>query len=212
MAKVCIRNVSKSIKKVEILKNISAEFEAGQVYGIVGENGSGKTMLFRVLSGLIVPQSGEITYNGKLVKKINQEIRIGMTLENIGLYPEMTLTDNLQCISGLSGKSDKKKIKEIIERVGLNPKNRKSYGKYSLGMKQRGTMAQALINEPELLLLDEPFNGLDEEGVTRFRKIVKDEAKRGAIVILSSHNIEDIKLLCNVVYRMRAGELCKEVM
>lgn len=206
--KIQIKNITKKIKKTAVLKDVSAEFKAGTIYGIIGENGAGKTMLFRVLAGLVFPDEGQIFYGEEPVKSVSEKMTIGMTLENIGLYQEMTLFDNLCCIAGLSPKKDREQIKAVIERVGLDSGDKKKYGKYSLGMKQRGTLAQALLGQPDLLLLDEPFNGLDEEGTERFRRIILEEAQRGAIVVLTSHNREDIKLLCQVVYQMKDGTCC----
>ena len=174
--KLLVKNISKHIGKKEILKDISIELESGKVYGFVGKNGSGKTMLFRALSGLMDISSGKIFLDNK---ELHKDMRV---LENVG-------------------------IRKTIVRVGLNPNDKRSFKKYSLGMKQRIVIAQAIMEKPDILMLDEPTNALDEEGIEQIRKIIKEERERGAIVLIASHNKEDIEVLADKVFSISNGML-----
>ncbi|WP_288886673.1 ABC transporter ATP-binding protein [uncultured Eubacterium sp.] len=202
------RNISKRIGNKDILKDINLELESGNVYGFVGRNGSGKTMLFRALSGLMSISSGEVICDGKVLKKdMNVLPNLGIIIENAGLYPELSGFDNLKLLMGLNKKIDEERIKEVIAMVGLDPKDKRKYRKYSLGMKQRIIIAQALMESPEVLMLDEPTNALDEDGVELIRKIIKKEKERGALVIIASHNKEDIELLADKVFIVKDGKV-----
>lgn len=202
------KNVSKNIGDKKILENINIELESGKIYGFVGRNGSGKTMLFRALSGLMDVSSGKIMLDDKELHKDMRVLEnIGIIIENAGLYPELTGFDNLKLLSGLNKKIDDKKINDNIVRVGLDPKDKRPFRKYSLGMKQRIVIAQAIMEEPDILMLDEPTNALDEEGIERIRNIIVEEKKRGAMVLIASHNKEDIKLLADKVFMISDGKL-----
>lgn len=206
------KNINKKIKNKTILSNINLELKHGVVYGFVGRNGSGKTMLFRALSGLMKIDSGEILYkNQRLHKDFPILPNLGITLENAGLYPEFTGFKNLQLLAKLNKKVDDAQIKKTIERVGLNPNDKRTYKKYSLGMKQRIVIAQAIMEKPDVIMLDEPTNSLDEDGVQLIRQIVKEEKERGAMILLASHNKEDISLLADEVYYIENGTLKNEV-
>ena len=201
-----LQNVNKTIKKKEILKDICAGFENGRVYGIVGRNGSGKTMLFRAVSGLINIDSGKILLDGKeLHRDMDVLPSLGMILENADLFPDLNCIENLEYLAGIRKTASKEDIVRAIERVGLDPSDKRSYRKYSLGMKQRLKIAQAVMEKPDVLILDEPTNGIDEAGVELVRKIVAEEKERGALVLISSHNRSDIDLLSDVVYQMKSG-------
>lgn len=201
-----LKQVSKTIKNSEILSDISLKLEAGKVYGLVGRNGSGKTMLIRTLSGLLKPSSGEVLYNGDDIYAMDlSDLRLGVVLDGVGLYPELTGFENLSRLSRIKKEIDSEQIKAAINRVGLSPDDKRTYRKYSLGMKQRILIAQAIMEMPDILLLDEPTNGLDEDGVSLVRNIVLEEAKRGCLVIIASHNQTDIELLCDCVYRISDG-------
>lgn len=208
--KLEIKNVTKTIKGQEILKKINATFEGGKIYGIVGRNGSGKTMLFRAISGLMRVQ-GEIWLDGK---RLGRDMRIlpdlGMIIENTDMYPEFSGYTNLKMLADFKKKIGKKEIEEAIVRVGLDPKERKCVRKYSLGMKQKLAIAQAIMEQPNIMLLDEPTNGLDDASVKNFWQIIRTEKERGAIIILASHSKEDIAELADEVYHMHNGELQKE--
>lgn len=203
-----VRNVSKQINGNVILDDINLKLFQGKIYGIVGKNGSGKTMLFRVIAGLMKVNSGEVLYNGEdLFQKTKNPPVIGITIENMGMYPEFTGFRNLKFLASIRKLITDEDIRNSIVRVGLDPDDKRPIKKYSLGMRQRITLAQAFMEKPEILLLDEPTNGLDESGVELVRGILKEEAKRGAIVFLSSHNKEDIECLCDEIYRINCGRL-----
>lgn len=208
--KITVSNVNKTIKGKEILKNINLQLESGKIYGFVGENGSGKTMLFRAISGLMRTTEGEISVDGKVLHKDIKVIPdLGIIIENAGLYPELTGFDNLKLLARLNNKINDDKIREAILRVGLDPNDKRIVSKYSLGMKQRIILAQAIMEEPKVLLLDEPTNALDENGVELIRNIIKEEQKKGALILIASHNKEDINVLADEVYRVKAGTLTK---
>ncbi len=204
--KLTANHLAKTIKGKTILSDICLTLESGVVYGFVGRNGSGKTMLFRALSGLMKPDAGEVRYGEQVLHRDFSVLPgLGMVLENVGLYPELTGYKNLELLSRINKKIGEEEIREAIRRVGLDPADKRPYRKYSLGMKQRIVIAQAIMEKPEVLMLDEPTNSLDEGGVEEIRKIVKQEKERGAIVLLSSHNREDISLLADEVYQMEGG-------
>lgn len=206
-----LEKVSKKIKKKDILVSVNAEFDSGMVYGIVGRNGSGKTMLFRAVSGLMDIDSGRILLDEKeLGKDVDILPSVGMILENAGLYPDLTGFENLKYLSKLKNRIGDKEIIEAIKRVGLESEDKRTFRKYSLGMKQRLVIAQAIMEKPDVLLLDEPTNALDEEGVELLRNIVIQEKQRGAIILLASHSKEDIELLADKVYYMQAGKISEE--
>lgn len=200
--------INKTIKKRKILTDISLQMESGKVYGIWGRNGSGKTMLFRALSGLMRIDSGEIYWDeGKLHKDFSVLPSLGIVLEHAGLYPGLTGMENLSYLAGIKRLADHKAIAEAMERIGLDPEDRRTYGKYSMGMKQRLAIAQAVMERPEVIMLDEPTNGLDEAGVQEVRNLILQEKERGALIILASHNKEDMELLADYMYYMRDGML-----
>lgn len=204
--------ITKRIRKKIILDNINMSMNSGNIYGIVGRNGSGKTMLFRALSGLMKIDSGSIVLDNKeLHKDINVLPNLGIVIENAGLYPELTGLDNLKMLAKLKNKISEDDIINTIERVGLNPKDKRPYRKYSLGMKQRIIIAQAIMEKPDIIMLDEPTNALDEEGVDEVRKIILEEKERGALILLASHNKEDIKLLADKVFYIQNGKISNDV-
>ena len=200
-------HVSKTIKKAQILKDINLELNSGTVYGFTGRNGSGKTMLFRALSGLMCLTEGAVTLDGKtLGRDFSVLPSLGIVLENVGLFTNMTGKENLKYL-GLTGRIGDEEITRALERVGLDPGDRRTYRKYSLGMKQRLAIAQAIMESPDVIMLDEPTNGLDDSGVELIRKLIMEEKQRGAIVLLASHNRDDIRLLADRLYQIEAGEL-----
>jgi ABC-2 type transport system ATP-binding protein len=208
MEQLTLHNVTKIIQHNAVLKGINLELYPGHVYGFVGRNGSGKTMLFRAIAGLISLTEGTVTLDGKVLHKDMSVLpNVGLVIENIGLYPEFTGYQNLKILANLNKKIDKKQIRKTIERLGLNPDDKRTFRKYSLGMKQRIVLAQALMEEPDILLLDEPTNGLDESGVDLLRNIVREEKKRGALILIASHNKEDIDLLCDTKLYIKEGQL-----
>ncbi len=205
-----IRNVSKSFKGVTVLKQVSLSVEAGKICGIIGRNGSGKTVLFKCICGLLAVTEGEIVVLGQQVGDgIHVPRGVGAIIESPGFLPNVSGYRNLYYLASLSGKPDKQKIRDSITLVGLDPYSRKSVGKYSMGMRQRLGFAQAIMEDPELLILDEPMNGLDNQGATQMRLLLKELCSRGKTIILASHNQTDIKELCDQVYEIDAGLLKK---
>lgn len=201
-------HVSKTIKKMPILTDINLKLYGGKVYGFTGRNGSGKTMLFRALSGLMKIDSGQVTYDGAILHEHFTVLPgLGITLENAGVYPEFSGRRNLQLLAGIRKKIGNEEIDEAIRRVGLDPEDKRPCRKYSLGMKQRIAIAQAIMEHPQILMLDEPTNSLDDSGVDLLRSIISEERDRGAIVLLASHSKEDIQLLADETFCMADGKL-----
>lgn len=204
-------DVNKSIKGAIILKDINLELYSGNVYGFVGRNGSGKTMLFRTLAGLIRPSSGKIYLDDKeLHRDMSCLPSVGVVIENVGLYHEFTGMENLKFLAKIKNKIGDTEIRRAIERVGLDPDDKRSFKKYSLGMKQRIVLAQAIMEKPDIILLDEPTNSLDENGIELIREIVNEERQRGALILIASHNKEDIELLCQKVFYLKNGMVVEE--
>lgn len=200
--------ICKTIKGKTILNNIDLIMESGNIYGFWGRNGSGKTMLFRALSGLIKIDSGKIYWNGRLLHKDFSVLpSLGIVIEHTGLYPNMTGIENLTYLAGIKGMIGKEEICEAIERVGLDPYDNKIYGKFSMGMKQRLAIAQAIMEKPDIIMLDEPTNGLDEGGVEEIRQLIGEEKSRGALILLTSHNREDMQILTDITYKMNNGNI-----
>ncbi|MFQ9933839.1 MAG: ABC transporter ATP-binding protein [Lachnospiraceae bacterium] len=203
-----VDKVSKKIRGKVILSDINLRMESGHIYGFVGRNGCGKTMLFRAVSGLMKIDKGRVILDNKVLG-IDMTVlpNAGIVLENAGLYQEFTGFKNLKILSKLKSKISDNDIKKAIERVGLNPEDKRSYRKYSLGMKQRIVIAQSIMEKPDVLFLDEPTNALDAEGVEEIRKVIIEEKERGAIVLIASHNKEDIEILADKVYHMDNGKI-----
>lgn len=201
-----VENGNKTIRGRRILCDVNLELYGGNVYGFIGRNGSGKTMLFRALSGLIRLDSGTISLDGQVLHRDFSVLpSLGIVLENAGLYPDLTGLENLKYLARLTRRIGTGEIREAICRVGLDPDDRRAYGKYSLGMKQRLAIAQAIMETPDVIMLDEPTNALDETGVEDIRRIVLEERDRGALVLLASHNKEDIRVLSDYVLRIEKG-------
>lgn len=203
-----IKNVSKKIKENQVLDHVSCRMEEGKVYGIYGRNGSGKTMLMRCILGLIYADSGVVEINGRIIgKNVDFPQSVGAIIENPGFFSYATGYENLKLLADIKKEISEEKIRATIQRVGLDDRDKRMVSKYSLGMKQRLAIAQAVMEEPEILVLDEPTNALDEQGVQMFRDIIKEEKKRGALIILASHNKDDIDLLADVKIQMSNGRI-----
>lgn len=199
--------MSKKLGGKEVLKGVDLTLEEGKLYGIIGENGSGKTMLLRLLAGLIHPDDGEVHYGGKKVKKLTQVVNIGLSIENIGLYDDMTVYQNMKYYAKLSGGCDKKKIEETLQRMGLTDRKNMRFAKLSLGLKQKAVLAQAILSSPDLLLLDEPTNGLDTDAKDAFKKVVLEEVQRGCTVVVVSHDHTFVEQEVDGLFHMENGVL-----
>lgn len=202
-----ITNLTKDIKGIKILNNINLNLEIGKAYGIIGRNGSGKSMLFKAICGLINATSGNIKVFNKPIKDGSFPDDTGIIIEHPGFLPQYSAFKNLKILASINNKISDEKINETISLVGLDPNNKKSVKKYSLGMKQRLGIAQALMESPKLLILDEPMNGLDLEGVKQIRKILLELKSKSVTILLASHNSDDISEICDYVYTMENGVL-----
>lgn len=201
-------DVNKYFGEEHVLKNVSHTFEKGKIHGIVGNNGSGKTVLMKCICGFLKPDSGMIYVNHKRVgKETDFPEDIGIIIETPGFLPHLSGTQNLKILASLQKKANALTIRAVLEQVGLDPDMKKPVGKYSLGMRQRLGFAQALMEDPSLLILDEPFNGLDKHGVVHIRNVIKGLREEGKTVILASHNQVDIDELCDTVCEMDVGIL-----
>lgn len=206
MSEIIIENLSKTIKNNKILDNVNLTFESGHVYGLVGRNDSGKTMLLRAICGLIFPDSGKVIIDGKqLHKDISFPESCGIIIENTDLLPNFSAFDNLKMLSEIKNTANDNMIKSAIKSVGLDPDSKKKVKTFSLGMKQRLSIAQALFEDPDILLLDEPTNALDEDGVNDVRRILLEQKKKNKLIIIASHNKEDISLLSDTVISVSNG-------
>lgn len=205
-----VENVSKIIRGNSVIEHISMELTSGKVFGFRGINGSGKTMLMRLIAGLIYPTKGQITVDNKILgRDINFPENMGLLIENPAFLDNYSGFANLKLLSSIQDKIDDKQIRRTLERVGLEPDSKKKYKKYSLGMKQKLGIAAAVLEKPELLILDEPANALDEEGVERLKKIVQEEKERGALIILSCHDASFLEEMSDVIYLLQDGKLLK---
>ena len=206
-----LQNVTKRIKENTVLDNVSYTFKSGFVYGLYGQNGSGKTMLLRAISGLINLDSGSIFIDGeKLHDKIEFPPVTGIVIENMELLPECSAKRNLQMLAKIKNIADEKDISFSLERVGLDPDSDKKVKKFSLGMKQRLNIAQAIFENQKIILLDEPTNALDEEAVQLIYKIIREEKSRGATIIVATHHKEDLKEVCDVILKIAEGKIVEE--
>ena len=203
-------NVCKNFGKKEVLKDISLNIRSHQVIGLVGENGCGKTVLMKIIIGLMKASKGQVIYNDKLLKKDMDYLpSVGFIIENPSFFNELNGYENLKLLADIRKKISDKEILAWLEKVGLKDINYK-VDDYSLGMKQRLALAQALMEDEEVLILDEPTNSLDEKSVELFHQLIKEEKDKGKIIIISSHNKYDIEKLSDEVYRIRQGNLYYE--
>lgn len=206
-----LQNVTKRIKENTVLDNVSYTFKSGFVYGLYGQNGSGKTMLLRAISGLINLDSGSIFIDGeKLHDKIEFPPETGIVIENMELLPECSAKRNLQMLAKIKNIADEKDIIFSLERVGLDSDSDKKVKKFSLGMKQRLNIAQAIFENQKIILLDEPTNALDEDAVQLIYKIIREEKSRGATIIVATHHKEDLKEVCDVILKIAEGKIVEE--
>lgn len=204
-----IENVTKKFKENTVLNNVSINFEKGKIHGLIGRNGSGKTVLMKCICGFIPVTSGSITVRNKVISKKNTPENIGLIIETPGFLPNYSGYRNLKFLADISGKANKNAIIRSIESVGLDPHSKKHVGKYSLGMRQRLGLAQAIMEDPDLLILDEPMNGLDKDGVKDMRDYLLKLKEQGKTMLIASHSAEDIEILCDTVCEMDKGFLTK---
>lgn len=206
-----VENVTKKIGQAMVLNQINMELESGTIYGLKGKNGSGKTMLMRMVCGLILPTHGRIMIDGKILgKDFSFPPNAGALIETPGFLGGYSGFDNLKMMTDIQQKVDDTAIAEALRKVGLDPEEKKKYKKYSLGMKQKLGIAAAIVEDPELIVLDEPTNALDEGSVERLRKILLEFKEKGALILLSSHDTEELKYLSDVIFYMENGCL-KEI-
>ncbi|WP_238883379.1 ATP-binding cassette domain-containing protein [Clostridium sp. YIM B02551] len=205
---ISFEKYTKNIKGTTILDNINLQLEKGNIYGFIGRNGSGKSMLFKALCGLIKASEGKVKVNGKEIgKEVDFPENIGILIEHPGFLEHLSGFDNLRYLAEIQNKIDEKDIINALDLVELDYKDKKSVKKYSLGMKQRLGIAQAIMEDPEIIVLDEPMNGLDKDGVKKIRELILELKNKNKTIILASHNSEDIQLLCDKVYEIDKGQI-----
>lgn len=205
-----VKNISKKFGKHIVLEDVSLTCESGKICGIIGYNGSGKSVLFKCICGLYRADEGEIHIRGKILGKNMDMIKnAGVIIEEPAFLKQYSGIRNLELLWLLNHKKDTKKLQEVMQLVGLDPFNKKPVGKYSLGMKQRLAIAQAIMEEQDILILDEPMNGLDKDGVAQMRELFLRFKEEGKTLLFASHNREDIEVLCDEVYEMDRGKLVR---
>lgn len=202
-----IKKINKKIDGKIILNDINLNLEKGLIYGIIGRNGSGKSMLFKLICGLTKPTSGEIFVFNKQIHNGDLPESLGLIIEKPGFLPQYSAFENLKMLASINNIISDEEIRKVISLVGLSSDDKTPIKKYSLGMKQRLGIAQAIMENPKLLILDEPMNALDEEGVDLVRKILIDLKSKDVTIIIASHNKEDIEMLCDKVYKISSGNL-----
>jgi len=210
MTIIDMKNINLKIGKNDILKNINVEFEKGKIHGIIGRNGSGKTMLMKCICGFVKPTDGTVFVADKQIgKDCDFPDSVGIIIETPGFIPYYSGYRNLKLLADLNKKIDKEKIRNTMQMVGLVPDLKRHVKKYSLGMRQRLGLAQAIMENPDLLILDEPMNGLDKDGVSDMRKYLLNLKEQGKTILIASHSAEDIEILCDTVCEMDKGVLTK---
>lgn len=208
MSLISVEDVSKHFGNHEVLKHVNLTFEKGKIYGLVGRNGSGKSVLLKCIAGLVIPNSGKICVQGKqLGRDVDFAPKTGISIEQPGLLLKKSAYENMKILSALSKKPDKMEINDLIRLVGLKPSERKAVKNYSMGMKQRLSIAMALLDNPEILLLDEPMSNLDSAGMVEMRALYRDLAQKGKTIVIATHMKEDIETLCDCVYRIKDGNV-----
>lgn len=209
--KIEIKNVTKKFKDIEVLESVNMTLEEGKIYGFVGHNGSGKSVLLKIICAFYEPTSGEVLFDGKNIIAENAyppETRA--MIEKPSFLPELTGKENLELLAKIQNKVGEKEINETLKKVGLEKNSNKLYYKYSLGMKQKLGIAQVLMEDPKIMILDEPFNGLDEESAKNIRNILLEEKKKGKLIVIATHIKDDVSILCDDVYKFNDGVVVKE--
>ncbi len=207
---ITVKQLSLRIRQTDILKNVDITFQKGKIHGLIGRNGSGKTMLMKCICGFVVPTTGEITVAGKKIGKDCDFIEnAGVIIETPEFIPYYSGYKNLKLLADLNKKISGEQIRETMEKVGLDPDLKRHVKKYSLGMRQRLGLAQAIMENPDILILDEPMNGLDKDGVGDMRTYLLGLKEQGKTIIIASHSAEDIEVLCDTVSEMDKGVLTR---
>lgn len=208
MSRIVVENLVKTIKDALILDHINLVMESGKIYGLRGKNGCGKTMLMRAICGLILPTEGKVLIDNKeLHREIQVPPSIGVLIENPSFLPQYTGYRNLKMLGNLSDVISKDDIRISMERVGLDPEDKRVYRKYSLGMKQKLGIANAIMGEPDVIILDEPINALDEESTGRIKTVLKELAEKGKLILVACHDREELEFLSDVIYEMKDGRI-----
>lgn len=206
--KIKITHLSKKIKKAVILDDVNMELESGRIYGLKGKNGSGKTMLMRAICGLITPTSGTVEIDGKILgKDISFPESIGVLIENPSFISNYTGMKNLQVLASIQKRIGDEEIRNTLEMVGLDPDDKRTFKKYSLGMKQRLGIAEAIMERPDIVILDEPINALDESGAAMIREILHNLRDEGKLIILACHDTEELNFLADEIYEIAEGKI-----
>lgn len=206
-----IKHVTKVIKKTKVIDNVNFTFEGGKIYGLSGKNGCGKTMLMRLISGLIYPTDGEIVIDGKILgKDCSFPESIGLLIENPAFLDEYIAYENLKMLNGIGGKKiDKEGIAQLLNSVGLDPLDNRKYYKFSLGMRQRLGIAAAIMGEPDIILLDEPINAIDAEGVSDIRDLIRGLRDEGRVIIIACHDKEEMEYMADEIIYLKSGKIVK---
>ena len=203
-----VKSVTKVLRKITVLEDVNLILESGTIYGLRGVNGSGKTMLMRLIAGLIRPTRGEVFLDGKqLGKDLSFPPDMGMLIENPAFLDSYTAAQNLRLLAGIRKKVGEERIREVLEQVGLGWEDKRKYRQFSLGMKQRLGIAGAVLEHPQLLLIDEPTNALDTDGVEMVQELLLEEKKRGALIVLACHDFSILQSLSDVLYSVKEGRV-----
>ena len=205
-----VSHVNKNFRDNKVLKDVSLRCESGKIYGLVGHNGTGKTVLFKIICGFLSCDEGTVSVDGKIMGKDKDMLtEAGIIIEDPGFLRNWSAYHNLEFLYTIRNKKDKAYLYSVLKKVGLDPKMKRPVGKFSLGMRQRFAIAQAIMEDPGILILDEPMNGLDKNGVEEIRRLLLQMKRENKLIILASHNREDIDVLCDEVYEMEDGVLQK---
>lgn len=203
-----VKSVTKVLRKITVLEDVNLILESGTIYGLRGVNGSGKTMLMRLMAGLIRPTRGEVFLDGKqLGKDLSFPPDMGMLIENPAFLDGYTAAQNLRLLAGIRKKVGEERIREILEQVGLGWEDKRKYRQFSLGMKQRLGIAGAVLEHPQLLLIDEPTNALDTDGIQMVQRLLLEEKSRGALIVLACHDFSILQGLSDVLYSVKEGRV-----
>ena len=206
--KIVIKDLTKKLNKIEVLSGINLELIGGKIYGFKGKNGSGKTMLMRVICGLMIPTQGTVSIDNEILgKDISFPRSIGLLLENPSFINNYTGLKNLKILASIQQTIDENQIRDTLIRIGLDPDDKRTYKKYSLGMKQRLGIAAAVMENPDIVILDEPINALDESGAKQVREILYEQKQRGAVCIIACHDSEELEFLSDEIYEIAEGKI-----